>query len=93
MKASTTALLVLLTIAACERPRDEVGREVDAADSILTSEHRVDTTIIARDTNVEVDTIRRPGDRPVRRDTIQRRGGSPNQQTLDSTRRGDTLRP
>jgi hypothetical protein len=71
------AALSLVVVAACDtRAGDETAREVDAADTIVTAEQRVDTTIVTRDTTVEVDTIRREADRPTRRDTLQRRGTS-----------------
>jgi hypothetical protein len=72
MKFAALATLGLLTIAACEqRQGDETGRAVDAADTVVTSEQNVDTTIITRDTTVDVDTVRQEGDRPVSRDTLQ----------------------
>jgi hypothetical protein len=64
--------LGLCTVAACEqRQGDETGRAVDAADTVITSEQNLDTTIVTQDTTVEVDTVRREGDRPVSRDTLQ----------------------
>ena len=72
MKLAALAILGLITVAACERrPGDETGRAVDAADTVVTSEQNVDTTIITRDTSVEVDTIRQEGDEPVSRDTLR----------------------
>lgn len=72
MRLAALALFGLFAIAGCEaRQGDETGRAVDAADTVVTSEQNVDTTIITRDTTVEVDTIRQEGDRPVSRDTIQ----------------------
>ena len=72
MRLAALAFLGLLTLAACEqRQGDETGRAVDAADTVITSEQNVDTTIITQDTTVEVDTVRQEGDRPVSRDTLQ----------------------
>lgn len=72
MKFAALAILGIFTVAACEqRQGDETGRAVDAADTVITSEQNVDTTIITQDTTVEVDTIRQEGDQPVSRDTIQ----------------------
>ena len=73
MKFAALALLGLFTVAACEQQRagDETGRAVDAADTVITSEQNLDTTIITRDTSVEVDTMRMEGDQPVSRDTVQ----------------------
>ncbi len=72
MRLAALALLGLCTVAACEqRQGDETGRAVDAADTVITSEQNLDTTIVTQDTTVEVDTVRREGDRPVSRDTLQ----------------------
>lgn len=73
MKFAALALLGLFTVTACEQQRagDETGRAVDAADTVITSEQNLDTTIITRDTSVEVDTMRMEGDQPVSRDTVQ----------------------
>jgi hypothetical protein len=76
-KLISTAALGLFSLLACDtRAGDETAREVDAADTIVTAEQRVDTTIVTRDTTVEVDTIRREADRPTRRDTLERRGAT-----------------
>lgn len=75
MKFAALAILGLCTLAACDqRPGAETGRAVDAADTVITSEQDVDTTIVTQDTTVEVDTIRQEGDEPVSRDTLQRSG-------------------
>ncbi len=72
MKTAALALLGLCTIAACQpRGGDETGSAVDAADTVVTSEQNVDTTIITRDTTVEVDTIKQEGDQPVSEDTLK----------------------
>ena len=66
---------VIGVLAGCERRGNESGRTVDAADTMITTQQRQDTTIITRDTQVEVDTIRREGEtRPNGResDTIRR---------------------
>ena len=69
MKFAALAILGLFTVAACEqRQGDETGR---AADTVVTSEQNVDTTIITQDTTVDVDTVRQEGDQPVTRDTLQ----------------------
>jgi hypothetical protein len=70
--AITAAALGLVAAAACQNRDREATRGVDAADTIVTAEQRVDTAIVTRDTTVEVDTIRKKSDRPVRRDTLQR---------------------
>jgi hypothetical protein len=75
-------------LAGCERRGDETGRNVDAADTIVTTRQRQDTTIITRDTQVEIDTIRREGEtRPTGRDTARRLGG-----TMADTASSDTMR-
>ena len=77
MKLAALAILGILAVAACEqRSGDETGRAVDAADTVITSEQNVDTTIITQDTTVEVDTVQREGDRPVSRDTLQQSTGT-----------------
>ena len=77
MKFAALAILGLATIAACDqRQGDETGRAVDAADTVVTSEQNVDTTIITQDTSVDVDTVRHEGDRPVSRDTLKEPSGS-----------------
>jgi len=77
MKLAALAILGLVTVAACDqRQGDETGRAVDAADTVITSEQNLDTTIITRDTTVEVDTIKHEGDEPVSRDTLQQPGSS-----------------
>ncbi len=77
------------TLAGCERRGAETGRNVDAADTIVTTQQRQDTTIITRDTQVEVDTIRREGEaRPTRRDTVKRSGGA----MTDTAAATDTMR-
>ena len=81
MKLAALAILGLFTVAACDqRQGDETGRAVDAAvdaaDTIVTSEQNVDTTIVTQDTTVEVDTIRHEGDQPVSRDTLQGSGAT-----------------
>ena len=82
MKIASLAVLSLFTLAACEsRPgADETGARdagVDAADTIVTQEQRVetDTAIVTTDTtmDVDVDTTRTGGDEEsVQRDTLQR---------------------
>lgn len=73
MKLAALAILGFFTVAACEtRAGDETGRAIDAADTVVTTEQNVDTTIITRDTMVEVDTVRQEGDQPVDRDTVEK---------------------
>ena len=91
MKTALMASLFLVSVAACEsRPGEETARGVDAADTVITTEQQVDTSIITRDTTVEVDTITREGDRPVGRDTLQ--GGGATMPTTADTALVDTLR-
>ena len=74
MKLAALAILSLVTLAACEtRQGEESARGVDAADTIVTSERDIDTTIVTQDTTIEVetDTVRRDDDDPARRDTLQ----------------------
>lgn len=76
MRFEALAILGLLTVAACqERPGDETGR-VDAADTVVTSEQNVDTTIVTQDTTVDVDTVRHEGDQPVSEDTLKETSGT-----------------
>ena len=84
MKFAALAILGLFTVAACDqRQGDETGRAVDAADTVVTSEQNVDTTIITQDTAVEEDTVEQEGDQPVSRDTLQQpsRNTSPSADT------------
>jgi hypothetical protein len=75
MRVVILAVLGLLAFGACNRAEDrETGRTT--ADTMLTSEQTVDTTVVTHDTNVDVDvdvdTTHKEGDEPVRRDTVQR---------------------
>ena len=72
MRVANFAVLSLLTLAACDSKERETGRAGEGADTMVTTEQTVDTTIITQDTSVDVDTTHREGDRPVRRDTVQR---------------------
>lgn len=77
MKYAALAVLGLFTIAACEkRAGEDTARGVDAADTVVTSAETMDTTIVTRDTNVDVDTIKKEGDRAVSRDTVKKTGGA-----------------
>jgi hypothetical protein len=77
MRFEALAILGLLTVAACqERQGDETGRAVDAADTVVTSEQNVDTTIVTQDTTVDVDTVRHEGDQPVSEDTLREPSGT-----------------
>ena len=82
MKFAALALLGLFTVAACEkREADETGSAVDAADTVVTSEQNVDTTVITQDTTVDVDTVRHEGDQPVSEDTLQQPSDAPSADT------------
>jgi hypothetical protein len=84
MKLAALALLGIVGVAACnQRKGDETGRAVDAADTVVTSEQNVDTTIITQDTSVDVDTVKKEGDQPVDRDTLSETG-SPSTDTAHS---------
>jgi hypothetical protein len=73
MRVVTIAVLSLLSLTACENRADETGRRAgEGADTMVTTEQRVDTAIVTQDTTVDVDTTRKEGDEPVGRDTIQR---------------------
>jgi len=75
MRVVNLAVLSLLALTACgDRADDrETGRRAgEGADTMLTSEKTVDTTIVTKDTSVDVDTTHKEGDKPVHRDTIQR---------------------
>jgi hypothetical protein len=84
MRFEALAILGLLTVAACqERQGDETGR---AADTVITSEQNVDTTIVTQDTSIDVDTVRREGDQPVSEDTLKQSSGTnaPSADTLSA---------
>jgi hypothetical protein len=69
------AVLSLLALTACgDRTDDrETGRRAgEGADTMVTTEQTLDTTIVTQDTTVDVDTTHREGDEPVQRDTVQR---------------------
>lgn len=73
MKAISLAFLSLLAFAACNNRDRETGQRAgEGADTMLTTEQTVDTTIVTHDTSVDVDTTHKEGDTPVRRDTVQR---------------------
>lgn len=72
MRSILAAAVLLAGASACESRAGD-GNEsatVDAADTVITPRTTQDTTIVTRDTSVEVDTIRREGE--VRRgsDTV-----------------------
>jgi hypothetical protein len=71
MKSYITAALGLALLAGCES-REETGRAVDAADTIVTTRQEMDTAVVTQDTTVEVDTNRVEGEAPVSEDTIQK---------------------
>lgn len=72
MKAAMGAALLGLAMLGGCGGREETGRAVDAADTVVTTRQEMDTAIITTDTTVEVDTVQREGDRPVGQDTVQR---------------------
>jgi len=80
MKSILAAAVLLAGVSACEsRAGDEnESATVDAADTVVTPRTTQDTTIVTRDTSVEVDTIRkegevrRGGDAAADRDTTSR---------------------
>jgi hypothetical protein len=77
MRFEALAILGLLTVAACgQKQGEETGRAVDAADTVVTSEQNVDTTIVTQDTSVDVDTVRHEGDQPVSEDTLKASSGT-----------------
>jgi hypothetical protein len=75
MRVVNLAVLSLLALAACETRAGEreTGRTAEGADTMVTSEQRLDTTIVTEDTavDVDVDTVRKEGDQTLR-DTVQR---------------------
>ena len=74
MRIVNLAVLSLLTAAACQsRPEsDETGRAGEVADTIVTSDQTVDTTIVTEDTSIDVDTVKKEGDETVDRDTLKK---------------------
>jgi hypothetical protein len=75
MRVINLAVLSLLALAACGGRADdrEAGREAgEGADTMVTTEQTLDTTILTEDTSVDVDTTHKEGDEPVRRDTVKR---------------------
>ncbi len=70
MKTLITAALGLALLAGCEA-REETGRAVEGADTVVTSRQEMDTSIVTHDTTVEVDTTRHEGDHPVSEDTVK----------------------
>jgi hypothetical protein len=75
VRVPALATLILLGVGACES-RDDTARVGQTADTVVTSHQMQDTTIVVRDTTVEVDTVKKEGDRPVTSDTVKRSGGS-----------------
>jgi hypothetical protein len=75
MRVVNLAVLSLLALAACgDRADDrETGRMAgEGSDTMVTTEQTLDTTIVTKDTSVDVDTTHKEGDETVDRDTIQR---------------------
>ena len=64
MRSMLAAVVLLAGVSACEsRAGDEnESARVDAADTMITPRTTQDTTIVTRDTSVEVDTIRKEGE-------------------------------
>ena len=77
MKVGKTLTAAGLLVAAACSPREETGRAVNAADTVVTTRQEMDTAIITHDTTVDVDTVRREGDQAVSRDTVQQPGTRP----------------
>lgn len=76
MRVAKLAILSLLTVAACQsRPgADETGRAGDAgmtADTTVTTNETLDTTVVTKDTDVDVDTTHKEGDTTIDKDTLK----------------------
>jgi hypothetical protein len=73
MRVVQLAVLSLLALAACENKADDRETARTGADTILTSEQKVDTAVVTHDTSVDVDvdTAKKEGDTTVR-DTVRR---------------------
>jgi hypothetical protein len=75
MRVVSLAFFSLLALTACDtRAGDgETGRALEGADTMITSEQTLDTTVVTHDTtmDVDVDTTQIEGDETVR-DTVQR---------------------
>jgi hypothetical protein len=77
MRIVNLAILSLLAAAACQgrSESDETGRAAGAAegaDTTVTTDQTLDTTIVTKDTSVDVDTTKKEGDETVGRDTLQK---------------------
>jgi hypothetical protein len=68
MKTVLTAM-ALLTLVACGKRGQETGRAGESADTTVTNRMTQDTTIVTRDTTVNVDTTRKEGE--IKRDTAK----------------------
>jgi hypothetical protein len=75
MKIASLAALSLFAVVACQsRPGgDETGAAggADVADTTITTDQTLDTTIVTQDTSVDVDTVQKEGDTTVGQDTVQ----------------------
>ena len=75
MRVVSLAVLSLLALTACDTRAGEreTGRTAEGADTMITSEQTLDTTVVTHDTTMDVDTdtVRMEGDETVR-DTVQR---------------------
>jgi hypothetical protein len=65
MKTVLTALALVVGLAACDQRGQDTGRVGEGAESVdtsVTTRTTEDTTIVTRDTQVEVDTTVKEGD-------------------------------
>lgn len=74
MRVVSLAFFSLLALTACDtRAGDRETGRAEGADTMITSEQTLDTTVVTHDTtmDVDVDTTKIEGDETVR-DTVQR---------------------
>jgi hypothetical protein len=78
MRAPLAIALGIVTLAACNKPRDagETGQAGTATDTMVTTKQTQDTTLISHDTTVKVDTTVKHGDKATRVDTTKRTGAT-----------------
>jgi hypothetical protein len=62
MKTLLAGLALLVSLTACENRNARDTGNVDAVDTSVTTRTTQDTTLITRDTQVDVDTITREGE-------------------------------
>lgn len=73
MRFALAGLIMMCGLAGCQkRVNDESARAGQAVDTTVTANTRMDTTIVTKDTSVDVDTTKKHGDSAVRTDTIKR---------------------